>query len=458
MLAAVALSAPSFAADMPLSFSLDEAIERALRANRQIRNASSSTADSRLALETALSTLEWKVFPGTSVSYTGDDDDDTFQAGLELSARKSLSQGGTFTVTPGVRGGSGSYLSSFRIALAQPLLKGLGTLPAQSTVDGASFALRTALRSFYLRQVDLVLSTVSSYYTVIRQEERMRLQRELVERLRGHAESAEAKKKHGLASPIDVFRARIELKQAEDTLLATLESRRRAFDELKLLLALPLEEEIAVDSSFEYTPVLIEEKEALETSFLRRVELEQAADEVRESERRSLLARNGALPDLTLSSDYTRSDGDEEFRNSFGFSDSSWGLRLTSSTDWARKAEQNEFTKSLNSLERARRSLDERRDEIAKQLKSELYSLGRLEERIVVQRERIGDVRGQLELAKVKYRHGRTGNFDVIEAETRLEEAQAELVSAIIDYIVGTYRLRGALGTLLEAPSELKRG
>jgi outer membrane protein TolC len=40
-------------------------------------------------------------------------------------------------------------------------------------------------------------------------------------------------------------------------------------------------------------------------------------------------------------------------------------------------------------------------------------------------------------------------NFDLIEAETELQEARTNLLAAKIEYIVGTYRLRAALGTLI---------
>lgn len=47
------------------------------------------------------------------------------------------------------------------------------------------------------------------------------------------------------------------------------------------------------------------------------------------------------------------------------------------------------------------------------------------------------------------------GNFDLIEAETELREAEIGLISAVIDYIVGGYRLRTAMGTLLDKEGRL---
>ena len=43
-------------------------------------------------------------------------------------------------------------------------------------------------------------------------------------------------------------------------------------------------------------------------------------------------------------------------------------------------------------------------------------------------------------------------NFDLIEANTQLEGAEVTYLSTVKDYILGTYRLRAAMGTLLEKP------
>jgi outer membrane protein len=45
-------------------------------------------------------------------------------------------------------------------------------------------------------------------------------------------------------------------------------------------------------------------------------------------------------------------------------------------------------------------------------------------------------------------------NFDVIEAETELQQARVDLLSMDTEYIVGTYNLRAVLGTLIEREGE----
>jgi outer membrane protein TolC len=72
-------------------------------------------------------------------------------------------------------------------------------------------------------------------------------------------------------------------------------------------------------------------------------------------------------------------------------------------------------------------------------------------DRIENSEKQIHEARGKRSLAEIKFNHGLADNFDVIEAETELQQARINLVATQIDYIVGRYRLRSALGTLVES-------
>jgi outer membrane protein TolC len=79
-----------------------------------------------------------------------------------------------------------------------------------------------------------------------------------------------------------------------------------------------------------------------------------------------------------------------------------------------------------------------------------LQALGKDLERIQIRREQLRQAEEKLALAKIKFNYGMADNFDVIETETERQRARVDLLSAEIDYIIGTYRLRSVLGTLIE--------
>ena len=62
---------------------------------------------------------------------------------------------------------------------------------------------------------------------------------------------------------------------------------------------------------------------------------------------------------------------------------------------------------------------------------------------------------GKLRLAESKFRHSMANNFDLLEAQTEFQKAGIDEMFETIGYIIGTYRLRASLGTLL-ARNEVK--
>jgi outer membrane protein TolC len=117
-----------------------------------------------------------------------------------------------------------------------------------------------------------------------------------------------------------------------------------------------------------------------------------------------------------------------------------------------RTVERANYEQSLISVKSARRSESLQRDEVVREAKREHRNLRRQEQRIKIQQDQIQDSKGQLELAQIKFRWGLADNFDVINAEESLRRAQTNLLSVVIDYIIGTYRLRRVMGTLIDRP------
>ncbi|MBI5523395.1 MAG: TolC family protein [Desulfarculus sp.] len=437
--------------DAPTRLTLAEAINRALVANRNLANSQDNLESARLGIVVAESDFELKIYPQAGVSFNAANSDDgasTYALGFKL--EKKISYGTRASVAPVVSLSGDTYKSGLDMRLTQPLFRGTSPEFNLSSLHGAQYYDRTARRSFYLNQVSTVVETVAGVYEVIRQRELLRLNEDAARRLNGFTQAAMAKEKAGLATPIDVFRASIQLKQAEDSLTNARESFQDAADNLKVLLALRQEESILLEAPLSYQSLRLAEDKAVELALERRVELEQASDAVSETQRLSRVAKHGTLPELNLSLGYQRFSTGDNINDSFLFDRDSRGLSLVTSSDLNRSAENANFQRSLLNVQAATRNREDRRDDVIRQVRRELRSLRRGQERIANQQEQIRQAEGQLELAQVKFQHGLTDNFTLLEAENRLRQAQTTLLSLVVDYIVGTYRLRAALGTLVE--------
>jgi outer membrane protein TolC len=432
--------------------SLEEIINRALEANRTLEDSKDQIDRSRFSIIAAEAEFELTIQPGARVDRIGSNNEADSSFGVGIDLQKKFSAGTEIGARPDVQKFADDYQSRVDLSLSQPLLRGFNREFNLSNVQDAEFGDRTNRRSFYLTQVNTVVSAVSAAYDVVRQRELVQINEASARRLKTHAEASKAKEKISLATPIDTYRALIQLNDAEDNLATAREAYYVALDNLKILLALPLSEAMEVEAPLEYNLFRISEEEAVKTALENRVELDQAADTVREAQRQSRIAKHNILPDMNVVLNYSRFDRGDTLSQSSSFDQEAWGVSLVTTTDMRRTVERANYEQSLISVKSARRSESLQRDEVVREAKREHRNLRRQEQRIKIQQDQIQDSKGQLELAQIKFRWGLADNFDVINAEESLRRAQTNLLSVVIDYIIGTYRLRRVMGTLIDRP------
>jgi outer membrane protein len=427
-------------------FTLEQAIDLALKANRLLLGSSYSLESQHLYLNSTKSEFDLKIAPSTEAGFS--DDEKNISAGVSLEKRFDF--GARVSIFPRVGRSDDEYTGEIGLSLDMPLLKGFGKDVNLDSVRSSEYSLRTAQRALYSTKVSTVLNTVFAVYNIIEQRELVQLYKSQVERLKGHVEGARAKEKIGLATSIDIYRAEIRLKDAQDSLIKSYEYLRAAEDELKLILAIPLEKPISVSAPLDYKPIHIDISDAIDIAFNNRVELAQAKDAMQETKRKSIIAKHNLLPQLDLIMDYARYSSSDAFDQSMGFNEDRWSMNLVSTTDWARVSEKTTYQQSLLALRTSRLSLELERDEIKRKVRQQIDALKEAQERIKIREEQIWQAEGKLSLAKIKFSHGMADNFDIIEAETELQQARVSLLSVKIENITGAYRLRAVLGTLIE--------
>jgi len=436
-----------------IPITLNQAINIALGANRNIIFSANTVANSELSLEAAKSEFAVKFVPtvGSSVSRAGSTSDTESNVSVEGAVEKKIAFGPKGSIGPRVvRSDSGQYTTGIGVSLNIPLFKGFGREYNLNRIDASSHSLRNVRRSYYLQRDRTVVDTVSAVYDIVKQEYLERLYRTQVEMYQGHEKTATIKEKAGLASSIDVYRAKISIKDAEDNLSRTQKSLADAKDRLKLILAIPLSWDIQATAPDEFDPVTLKEEQALGIALTNRVELKQAEDSMDEAIRKSKIAKHNLWPDFNLFMDYERAGTADDFSQSTDFDENIWRVSLTGGSSWPKTAEKAAFSQSQISVKTERLKLELKRDEIQREVREQLEVLKKAENSIEIRQEQIKTAEGKLALAKIKFRHEMADNFDVIESETELENAKVNLLSARTEYIVGTYKMRSVLGTLIQ--------
>ena len=223
-----------------------------------------------------------------------------------------------------------------------------------------------------------------------------------------------------------------------------------ALDNLRIILAVPLEQPIDVSAPLSYTLIDVKEGEALSLSLKERMEALQIEDLIATLEIQSDAAKHNILPDVDLTLKYSSKGSDSSLKESIKSNSGSVELGLVSSGNVSRTREKAVYEQSRIAISSALRLLDLKKDEIKREVKVSLRNLFRTEENIEIQREQIEQSKGKLELAKVKFSRGLASNFDLIEAESELRTAEINLISAVIQYIEGQYQLKAAMGVLID--------
>lgn len=441
----------------PLELSLEEAIQRALRANRSILNADNNLKIKKLALDQERAAFDFKLFPGGAAGVTGSDSNNDAIWGINGKVAKKFQNGVQGALTPGVESFDDNYTASVGVSLTIPLLRGRGRAVNLNAIDALTYSVKMAQYAIHASRVNIILSTVAAVYDIIKQEKLLGILKQQAKRFRGHINILKIKEKTGIISSLDVYRAEIRLKDIEDNYARSLKILAGVKDQLKILLGAPVETSISVQAPLTIDPVRMKPKEAVQTALKNRYELRQARADINEAARKVEIAEHNLLPEINIAFDYNRMGSYEDYSGAYPLDENRWNIRLISTTDWSRKAEKIAFRQRFLELKKARIDLASKTEEIKKEVREQLDALNEFDERIRLKKKQIHQASGKQALAEIKFRHGLADNSDFIEAETELRQARANKITAEIDYIVGAYRLRAALGTLLEHQWSEKR-
>lgn len=436
-------------------FTLEKTINLALRAQKPLGNALNAVDLSELNIMLAESEFDLKIVPRGDFGFSGGGKgkDDGFTVGGGVSFSKKFVPGTIFSATPSMVKAGKSYQSNMRFILTQPLLRGFGSDFTLDNLMGARYANRNAQANLYMAKIRLILQTIQYVYEIAKQNKMLELNKMSLERIKKFYASTTLKQKIGLGDTLDVYRAKIELKHAEDSYNQALDQLQETKDNLRDLIGLPADFVFEVEVPIEYHPIEVNLKEAAEIALNNRIEIDVAEDQVCESARQERLAKKSIKPELNLVVDYTSLGFDEVFTGAWtGKRDNKWGIGFTTSTDFNPIAASAAYQQSIYATQDAKQNVEQVRDGIILEVKRSLRNLKRAREKIALQDEQIHNAKQEYQFAYLKFQHGYANNFDVIQAEKNLRTAEAMLLSAVIEHKTGEYNFLAAIGTLADKP------
>ena len=436
-------------------FGLEEAVKWAIANNLSLMNARDQVARSRFNVQAAAADFEVKIIPKANAGLSGGSAGTTTTTGSGLELDKKMGIGTSTSLAANSTKMGDFNTTAVGIQVTQPLLRGLGKEVNERALLDAEFGVVSSERSFVEFEESLTVSTVRGFYEIIRQRELLDLNRKSAERTRNYVRAAEARENAGLASRIDVLRAQIQLRQAEDSLLEAEQAYGDAVDGLKVLLGFGPQDDVDINADLSFNEFTIDQDQAIIMAMTNRLDLAQSQDEIFLAERNVRVARNNKLPQLDLVLGYQQSGTGSSFSDSSALKDSTWTIGLATSTDIRRSAERARYEQSKLDLESRRRNEQFLKDIIVREVKDALRRLEKNRKKIDVQRTEIEHAQQKLKLAKMKFDKGLGDNFDLITAEEETIRAESNYIGAVTDYIVSQAEVKRAIGTLIEKPARL---
>jgi len=438
-------------------FGLRQAIKWALAQNLSLMNSRDQVTRATFNIRTAAAEFEVKITPKADATFSGGSGGSSTSRAVGLDITKKTGIGTQLGISGDTSKVGGAHTTAVTLSLTQPLLRGLGRTVNEDSILDAKFNLLSNQRSFVEYQEDLVVSVARGFYEIIRQREMLALNEKSAQRTRQHLKAAQARERVGLASRIDVLRAEIQLRQAEDNLLAAQQAYGDAVDRFRILLGFGPQDDVQIDADLSYEEFAIDTEKAILIAMSNRLDLATSRDQIAQSKRNLKVARNNTLPQLDLVFGYQQFGSGASFSDSSDLTQSTWTVGLATSTDIRRTAERAAYEQAKLDLRAAERNYQLYKDTVVREVKDAIRNLEKNRKRIAIQKADVDHAHQKLKLARMKFDRGLADNFDLIDAEEEIIRAETNYISSVTDYIISQFDVKRTIGTLIERPAHLLR-
>ena len=457
--------------DGPVRLSLKRALSEALSASPRLQAPADAVALAEIRRTQASARFGTKLVPTFS---SGSEPGGFEQRNLGLGVTKRLPFGTDVQASvSSLQYGTGP--SSFRdagysIGFSQPLLRGFGQTDALELANSTR-SVSAAGRARVDARQQLVIAVADTYLGVVRTRRLVEAGERAVERASKLHEASEARAKVGLATELDVLRAALLRSQARSMLAQNRESLETSLDDLKTLIGRGLDEDVEVDdldlsdeqlASLGLAPAIpdggqddVTVTRLIADAIAARPDVREAHDRIGDARRAERVARWNLLPPLTLNAAYTRSGFGSPSADIFGSLMSGWRFGVSTSYALDHADEQAAAATASISVGAAEREAVDTDRRVAAEVRRAYRAWQRTADTIDIQAAAVTLAGKQKRVAELRYERGLAGNFDIVDAENNLFQAESALIAARVDRTLAGLTLRRVSGHL--EPDELVR-
>ncbi len=335
---------------------------------------------------------------------------------------------------------------TFTLNVTQPIFRGFGLL---SKYQKAKLQEEQATAQLTNAELQLIQTIQTSFLDLLKGRMDVKSAQDSVARLRSQLEVTQAFYDVGLKPKLDVLQAEVDLATAEQNLLTARNSVDTQTARLNTLIGLPLDYATKYTGELSYLPFQRTLDDCLSRAYKDRPDLEIGRKSVEIAQKDAKITAADFYPSVDATYDYSQSGNTPEMRGS--------PYDRTGYTDWSVGASASwtffESGKTFNAYREARENVAKIEAELANtrldasfEVKQGLLDLQEAKDRIGVARKSVAAAQEGYRMAVARYQAQVGTNTDVLDAQSRLSEAETQLSTALADYQKALSRLYVAMG------------
>jgi outer membrane protein TolC len=353
-----------------------------------------------------------------------------------------------------------SYSSDGRVSISQPLFRGFGT---DANAQGLRIAFYSAQQTEARTKLEVirVLADVERvYWRLYAAKRELDVRRQEYELARAQLERARRQVRAGVAAEVEIVRAESGV---ADTLQNIIDAENRLRDrqrELKRVLNLPnveMDTPTVIETITEpiAIPYKLDATKLAAQSLSQRMDLLQTELDIAKATANYLAAKNNVLPLVSLQYTYNVNGLGESFEDSFtmvrdkDFEDHRVGLQVQ--IPIGNEAARSRLRQTLATRVQQLATKDNQILTIKQEVFNAVDQLSANYQKILAARIRVQLAARVLEAEIRQFDQGLRTSTDVLDAQTKLSNAQSAEVSAITEYQISQIDIAQATGTLLGA-------
>jgi outer membrane protein TolC len=337
-------------------------------------------------------------------------------------------------------GSPNSY--SFQLGLQYPLYMGgqirIGYEQAQKDVEMAELNLKQ-------KQHQLREEVLTQYYNILQAKKMVELSKQNINKIERYVEIAQANKEVGIFTNTEVLQARINLIRGQQGLLKAENGLKLAKLALKNTLSLEDNVILELNDELNWQEVQLTEEEVKEYAFANRIEFK-LLDLTEDKLELGLDAVKGSrYPTISLASSYsTQSDKLE-------IGDGDWNVTLMLNYElFDGGIKKSKIKQTEKELEKFHIDKKQARDGIELEIKQSLLKLSEAKKSIELMKLSLEESKKNLNDTELKYQEGIITSFDVLNAQTTLQEVQTDYYQAIYDYNLAVVNLERVMAKVID--------